>query len=60
MDERRYMVRIERGDNPIMDYDLLTRDQAYSLYDMCLKYEDCGEEFIFTAGEQEFYAEVVG
>ena len=46
MDERRYMVRIKRGDCPIMDYDLLTCEQAYSLYDMCLKYEDCGEEFI--------------
>lgn len=25
--------------------------------DKTLKCKDCGEEFIFTAGEQEFYAE---
>ena len=25
--------------------------------DITLKCKDCGEEFIFTAGEQEFYAE---
>lgn len=24
MNERRFMVRIERGDNPIMNYELLT------------------------------------
>lgn len=25
--------------------------------DITLKCKDCGEEFVFTAGEQEFYAE---
>ena len=25
--------------------------------DKTLKCEDCGQDFIFTAGEQEFYAE---
>ena len=25
--------------------------------DKTLKCKDCGEEFVFTAGEQEFYAE---
>ncbi|MBO5779091.1 MAG: zinc-ribbon domain-containing protein, partial [Clostridia bacterium] len=25
--------------------------------DITLKCKDCGKEFVFTAGEQEFYAE---
>jgi len=36
----------------------IIKARYYLMYeDKTLKCKDCGEEFVFTAGEQEFYAE---
>ena len=48
-------VQIRRGQNSF--YSIMTKARSKHMYeDKTLICKECGKEFVFTAGEQEFYA----
>lgn len=40
-----------------MRFELFRKERSHYVRDKTLVCKDCGAEFVFTAGEQEFYAE---
>ena len=52
------MVHKGVGWNPITGKNLIKSEEKNNMFqDKTLKCKECGADFVFTAGEQEFYAE---